>query len=233
MQIFCPNCALQISIEEGVLGSKGQCPRCSHKFIVSAAHRHPPDGDDLGTAPTIKIVKDEGFDFDLGPGRTRWVGSESFVLAVIGMVLLMVAAAVALWSSTVASRPVWLGLPASWHGPFGYGAMAILIAALGMEILGRNRRFEYLQGALPILLGMAILGLFGAQVTGACAPPGSGGHVAMALFASLMATVALVLASHLQERPERDRTMILVIIALGIGALLVAAHLGKSGLETV
>ena len=227
MQIYCPNCALQITVDEGLMGSRGQCPRCGYKFVIDQEHRHPPDADDLGTAPTIKIIKDEGFDFDLGGQEGgRWADSNSFVAAMAGLLLLMVAALVVWWMSGFETAPSWTRLLAGWHHPFGHGAMALLVTAMSMEAVGRLRRFEHLHTALPFVLVMSVLALFGANLSGACALGGLNAHMAMSLVATAIATTALALSFHLGDRAETDRSMLLIIIALAIGALIVVAYLG-------
>ena len=230
MQIYCPNCALQIAVDEGLIGSRGQCPRCSYKFVIDQDHRHPPDADDLGTAPTIKIVKDNGFDFDLGgQGGGGWADSNSFVAAMVGLLLLIIAIVVVCWMSLFETTPSWTRLPAGWHLPFGHGALALLVTAVSMEALGRIPRFQHLQRALPFVLMMSLLSLFGANLSGACALGGLTGHLAMSLVATVIATIGLALSFHLGDRPENDRSMLLIIIALAIGALLVATHMGDAG----
>lgn len=230
LQIFCPNCALEIAIEEDLMGDKGQCPRCGHKFIIGLEHRHPPSHDDLGTAPTIKIIKDEGFDFDLGDGEEPWVGSTSFGYAVVAGILLLLATVASIAFGQMDGRPAWMAFPAGLHVPFGYGSVALLAAAFAMEALGRRDRFEHLHESLPFVLLVAVIGLFGANVAGACAVTGRGAHTVMALVSGLVAGAALCLVGHLEKRPEADRSMVLVLVAMAIGAVMMAAHLGQSAL---
>ncbi|MFT5190179.1 MAG: hypothetical protein ACI957_003212 [Verrucomicrobiales bacterium] len=227
MQIYCPNCALQITVDEGLIGSKGQCPRCSYKFVIDQEHRHPPDADDLGTAPTIKIVNEDGFDFNLGGSRGGpWSDSNSFVASMAGLLLLVTACVAVGWMSRFETTPNWTRLPASWHQPFAYGALAMLVTSMSMEVFGRIRRFEHLLTSLPFVLSMTMLALFMVNLSGACALGGLNAHLGMSITATLISTAALAFSFHLGARPEMDRSMLLIIIALAIGALLVAAYLG-------
>ena len=228
MQIYCPNCALEISVDEGLLGNKGQCPKCSHKFIVSLDNRHPPEADDLGTAPTIKIIKDETFDFDLGGGRKPWMGADSFWSGIVCLVFFVVSSVVLGWASLLETKPEWMHFPAGFHDPFVHGGLALLLAAAILEVVGRTDRFEFLQVSAPFLLGLAVLALFVANLLGACHFVGWGAQAGMSLFAFAMTSLALVLGLVANERPEGDRTMFLIVMVLGIGALLLVVHLGMS-----
>lgn len=214
-------------VEEGLMGSKGQCPSCGHKFVLRVEHQQPPQTDDLGTAPTIQIIRDEPFDFDLGENGPRWAGSNSYLAALAGALLFLIVAAVTFWAGRLESVPAWMQWPASLHAPFGHGALALLIAALGMEALGRLERFEHVRAALPFLLMMTVVVLFGADISGACTGASFGAHTAMAQVATAMGILALVLALHAGERPESDRTLLLVVITLGVGALLLTAYWGR------
>ncbi|MGY8689259.1 MAG: hypothetical protein ACKVHP_16185, partial [Verrucomicrobiales bacterium] len=68
--------------------------------------------------------------------------------------------------------------------------------------------------------------LFMVNLSGACALGGLNAHLGMSITATLISTAALAFSFHLGARPEMDRSMLLIIIALAIGALLVAAYLG-------
>ena len=207
------------------MGSRGQCPKCSYKFVVDQVHRHPPDADDLGTAPTIKIEREDGFDFDLGSARTRWVDSNSFVVAMVGLLFLGIGVGVNAWTASFESQPGWAAFFVSFHAVFGHGAIALACTAFVMEGFGRVRRFAYLQESIPFVLSMGLLAAFGATLSGAFTMAGFSAHVWMALVAALLVTGALGLSFHLAESDEPDRNSLLVVIALSVGALVIVAYL--------
>ena len=226
MKIYCPNCALHISTDEETIGSKGQCPKCGYKFVISQYHRHPPHAEDLGTAPTIRIAREEEFDLDHGRGRERWVGSKSFVATMGGGLAISITVLIIFWMSRHEATPPWARFPAGAHHASSYGALALLFTAMWMELLGRIRRIEHLHSALPFILGMTAMILLGANFLAATAVGGFSGHTGMALAALSMVAAALALSLHLEERPEVERSALLVLIALGMGAVFVLAHLG-------
>ena len=228
MQIYCPNCALQITIDEGLIGSKGQCPKCSYKFVIDQEHRHPPDADDLGTAPTIKIEREDGFDFDLGASRTRWVDSNSFVVAMVGLLLLGIGFGTNAWTASFDSQPGWATFFASFHELFVHGALALVCTAFLMETFSRISRFTYLQESMPFILSMGVLAVFGSTLSGAFTMTGFNAHVWMSLVAAVLVTGALGLSFHLSERDENDRTSLLIAIALSVGSVVIVAYLAGS-----
>lgn len=210
------------------MGSKGQCPKCSYKFVIDLEHRHPPDADDLGTAPTIKIEREDGFDFGLSAPRTRWVDSNSFVFAMVGLFLLGIGFGTTAWTASFESQPGWAAFLASFHGFFGHGALALVCTAFLMEVFSRIGRFAYLQESMTFVLSAATLAVFGATTSGAFTMAGFTAHAWMSLAAAVLVTGALGLGFHLAERDEEDRASLLVAIALSMGALVIVAYLAGS-----
>ena len=225
MQIYCPNCALQITIDEGLIGSKGQCPKCSYKFVIDQEHRHPPDADDLGTAPTIKIER--GDDFDLGTSASRWVDSHSFVAMMAGVLLLVVSVLFYVGVAQFEVQPRWAKYPSALHQPFVHGALALFVAALVLLTMSRRERFAYLAESVPCLLAIALLAVFGANVSGAFAMVDSRAHAMGGILAAVLATSALATSFHRSEGEESDSSTLLICIALAIGAVIGVAYLGS------
>ncbi|MDA7613562.1 hypothetical protein N8586_00365 [Verrucomicrobiales bacterium] len=207
------------------MGSKGQCPRCGYKFVIDHQHRHPPDADDLGTAPTIKIEREDSFDFDLGTPRIRWVDSNSFVVAMVGLLLLGIGIGATAWTASFESQPGWAIFPASFHRFLGHGALALVCTAFLMEALSRVSRFAYLQESMPFILSMGALSVFGSTLSGAFTMTGFNPLVWMSVVAAILVTGALGLSFHVAELDDRDRSNLLITIALSVGALIVVAYL--------
>lgn len=226
MEIYCPNCALEISLDEGLFGSKGQCPRCSYKFVIEPDHRHPPDADDLGTAPTIKIVTDDDGGTGLGGPRKRWSDSWSCV-ATLAVSLLWVIAVMVTWAAGA-----WFA-DAGWTSVFraivpvtAYGAVSLLVCALLMEVLGRLDRFAWLHRSLPFVVTVAVIYGFAACVAAGVGLGGFCSRVSVLLGGLGLAGIGLSLSFHFLENPEKDRLPLFAVKALGAGALALGAMLG-------
>ncbi len=235
--IFCPNCALRILIGEELMGRKGQCPGCGYKFVIEASHRKPPDVDDLGTDPTIKIVSDEafddGFDFDLGGERRPWLNTVPGVVALVCGILWILAGLWVAGCAGVEAKPAWMTFAAHFHRPFVHGAIALLAAGALMELLGRTRRFEPVVPAIPLVLGLAVFTTWAGTTFGACGGEGFGAWAVLSLVGLAGGGLSLTLSLTMTERLDQDRTALLVAIVFGLGALLTVGHLAEGAVAGV
>lgn len=225
LPIYCPNCALQITIERSLMGRKGQCPRCSHKFVIEESHLTAPDEDDLGTAPTIKIVPDEVFDFDLGEEGKVWWSTEWGRVACACAGLGLVGAAGVMGVSALGATPELTRFPGSLHQPLVHGSVALLASGAVVELFGRTRRFEPVAAAVPLILGLAVLVSWLTMVLGAWAWVGPGPWLGFSLVALATASAALSLSLKWGDALDRERMPLLILLAFSIGAWLLVGHL--------
>ena len=226
MKIFCPNCALAIEIDSDLIGNKGLCPNCSHKFIVDDSHRQPPTPDDLGTAPTIKM-DDDAYDDAFGEVEESWLTSPAFRVAMFGMLALLFTAGISFWLGSLEKVPTWAAELTKLHEPLAYGSLMLVVMALLMEGMGYSDRYEHLRNSLTFVLWITFIVLALSNISGAFVGAGAfGPHWWLSFAAGAAGIGALATSIVADDRPVRSRSAILLLIVLTLGCLIVAAWLG-------